>query len=255
MNLYWLFKESEQPGEPWPITNPGFPDEHLADFDLADPTQLTDRLMIAQDWGQAQELPGEPRAGFRILAHGPVDNRADERLGALGAIYDVAAQGEGPIPQANSHFDRLSRLYTSARTLSALPIKNIPDNPHTTPEGSSDPEAESGLITHPVARKLATLFNLRYAMLLTEIAHIAQTPRSIKVDGNSVRVTLANWAIYTEMRFIATLSDLLNIQPLKATKAASANLRASPPSNCPETFPPAITIAGSFISTSLTKPG
>ena len=25
MNLYWLFKESEEPGPPWPMSNPGFP--------------------------------------------------------------------------------------------------------------------------------------------------------------------------------------------------------------------------------------
>jgi len=237
MNLYWLFKESEQPGQPWPITNPGFSHEHLGDSDLANPAELTDWLMTTVDWGQAPVLSGQPMAGFRILSHGPFGTRADERLGALEAIYDVAAQGEGPIPQANSHFERLSRLYMSASALATLPCKNISDNPHTTPETTGNPELEEGLITYPVARKLATLFNLRYAMLLTEIGHVAQTPRTLKVNGEVVRKKLAQWAIHTEMHFIAALADSLNAQPLKATKTAQSDTRASAPFELPEGFP------------------
>lgn len=238
MNLYWLFKESEQPRDPWSIMNPGFPpNEHLAPSDFSDPQPLGDWLMTADDWGQPAEMPGKPMAGFRILAHGPFDTRDEERLGALGAIFDVAAQGEGPIPQANSHFDRLSRVYTAATGVAALPNKNIPDNPHTGWAGAGDPETEAGLITHPVAAKLATLFNLRYAMLLTEIAHSARTPRSLLVNGEIVRSKLTDWAISQEMHFINQLSDALNAQPLKASKTASSDLRASAPFELPASFP------------------
>jgi hypothetical protein len=238
LNLYWLFKESEAPGGPWPEPNPGFaPDEHLSASDFAEPQPLTDWLMTADDWGQDPELPGQPMAGFRILAHGPFNTRDEARMGALAAIFDVAAQGEGPIPQTNSHFERLSRLYTAARGVATLPRKNIPDNPHTKREGTGDPEAESGLITHSIAVKLATLINLRYGMLLTEIGHIARTPRTRLVNGEIVRVTLTGWAISQEMHFVNQLSDQLNIQPLKASKTTPSDLRASAPFELPAAIP------------------
>jgi Ferritin-like len=235
--LYWLFKESEQPGPPWPISNPGVPPEHVSKSDFADPRALADRLMTPQDWGVPPEQPGQPMIGLRILAHGPFGDADTERAGALGAIYDVAAQGEGPIPQMNSHFERLSRIYVAASNVASLPLKNIPDNPHTRPEGNASSEEEPGLITHPTALNLAMLLNLRYGMLLTEISHIAQTARSVVVGDDVVRQKLTDWAISTEMFFIHKLSDDLSSQPLKRTRLADSDLKAAAPFELPEILP------------------
>lgn len=235
--LYWLFKESEEPGPPWPISNPGVPQEHVANNDYSPPEELADRLMTPDDWGVPPEQPGQPTAGIRILAHGPFDTADAERKGALSAIYDIAAQGEGPVPQMNSHFERLSRIYVMASNVTSLPLKNTPDNPHTQPESNSGAEDEQGLITHPVSLTLAILLNLRYAMLLVEIWHTAQTPRSVVVAGEIVRKKLTDWAISNEMLFIHQLSDILNGQPLKKTRSADSDLRAAAPFELPETLP------------------
>jgi hypothetical protein len=235
--LYWLFKRSEQPGPPWSISNPGLPPEHVADSDFSPPEQLTDRLMTPDDWGVPPEPPGQPMSGLQILAHGPFDTADAVRNGALDAIYDVAAQGEGPIPQMNSHFERLSKLYVAASNVASLPLKNIPDNPHTQLQGNGNPEDESALITHPISLMLARLFNLRYQMLLTEIWHIAQTPRSIVIGGEVVRQKLTDWAISNEMFFIHQLSDDLNSQPLKKTRTADADPKAAAPFELPEDLP------------------
>jgi hypothetical protein len=167
---------------------------------------------------------------------GPFAAHRDQRDGALLAIYDVAAQGEGPIPQMNSHFDQLSKLYTAATNVSKLPLKNVPDNPHTDAIGAGDPETEEGLITHPLAQKLAVLLNLRYRMLLADIGHIALTPRAVTAEGVGVRQTLTDWAVHEEMFFIHQLSDALNTQPLKATRTADADMRAAAPFELPDTL-------------------
>jgi hypothetical protein len=235
--LYWLFKESEQPSGPWAIPNPHLPDEHLKDSDFADVAMLMDHIMTPEDWGVAPQQTTQPTAGIQVLAHGPFTTTADARDGALNAIYDVAAQGEGPIPQSNSHFDRLSQIYTTASTLSQIPLKNVSDNPHTSPEGRMAPENETGLITHPTARQLAALLNLRYGMLLTEIGLAARMPRSAVAAGVSIKCKLAAWAMDTDMYAIHQLSDLLNAQPLKASRTAPSDLRASPPFELPAQLP------------------
>ena len=219
------------------MSNPGFPPEHITGSDFVDPQLLSDLLMTPVDWGIAAESPGAPSAGLRILGHGPFISRAEERFGALNAIYDVAAQGEGPIPQANSHFERLSRVYLAASALTVLPVKNIADNPHTTPETPDDPETEGGLITHQVGIKFATLFNLRYEMLLTEIGHVARTRRSVVGSGDVVRRKVTEWAVSNEMYFIHQLSDQLNTQPLKASNTSGTDLRASAPFELPLKVP------------------
>jgi hypothetical protein len=154
----------------------------------------------------------------------------------LSAVYD-AARGEGPIPQANSHFERQSRVYIAASGLTALPVKKISDNPHAAPATEDNPEAEIGLITHPLAAKPATLFNLRYGRLLTEIGQAAQTRRSVVVNGEAVRSKITEWAISNEMYFLHKLSDHLNGQPLKASNTTASDLRASAPFELPLRVP------------------
>jgi hypothetical protein len=239
MYLYWIFKDSDQPGPPWPISNPGVPPEHLANSDFADVAYLTDRLMNPDDWGGrvGTDPPGQPSVGIKLLASGPFNDAGAQRQGALDAIYDIAAQGEGPLPMANSHFDRLCVIYTRASPIAPLPVKVIAENPHTTLQTNSDPETEPGLITHPIALGLAMLLNFRYAMLLAEIRQTSATPRTVIVDNQPLRQTLSGWAMDNEMGSIETLSLALTSQPLKKTRTADSDLRAAPPFEPPAELP------------------
>jgi hypothetical protein len=237
--IYWLFKASEAPGPPWNIPNPHLPPEHLSDADFADPASLTDRLMNLDDWNQELDTdpPGQPAIGPKLLAFGPYSDRAKERQGALDAIYDIMAQGEGPIPMMDSHFNRLSTIYTQASAVAKLPVLAIPKNPHGVAESGGDPEKEPGLITNPLAISVAKLLNLRYAMLLTEIQQIVVTPRSVMSGTTPLRQVISEWAIDNEMSAIGRLSLAAVNQPLKKTATAASDLRAAPPFEPPDALP------------------
>lgn len=101
---------------------------------------------------------------------------------AVAALDLIARQGEGPAepsgPSAPSHYARLRDLYREfpetdddGGDAAWVPARPLPDNPNTLAGPSPDPEVEASRITDPASLLWAQLFNLRYRMLLLDLAH------------------------------------------------------------------------------------
>ena len=199
----------------------------MVDTDFADPASFNDLLFLLKDWG--------PFESMHVLAHGPYGDLAAARNGALEAIHDVAAQGEGTVTEPNSHFDRLLGIYTAATAPGVvLPAILGVENPHTSPQI----EGDAGLITDCNALKVAWLLNLRYWMMMTEIGHAATVKRGAIIGGKNLKITLTSedWA-KKDMHVVARLSDKLIKMPLKAGASAAADPKASAPFGLPNAFP------------------
>lgn len=165
---------------------------------------------------------------------------------ARRALFDVALQGEGPVdagedpPKETSHFHRLLAIYQRLKESPGARLAlEVPVNPHTVRASEADPEEEPGLIADRGALLHARLFDIRYAMLLAEIALSVLTPRSKRVDGAPVRRTLALRAIRVEMRqAVGALSLKLVASPLKASQGGVVPPRAGAPFGLPPNLIP-----------------
>jgi|GEM_PF-4926044 len=241
--LYWLFQDSDAPQEPWTLPPLAFPSgQHLKPEDYnADAARVENMLNTADDW-RANE-------GIHVLppATPALDTPAKMADAVRRALYDVALQGEGPVgageevPKETSHYHRLLRLYRSIKEASPglVLALDVPVNPHTDRAVGTNPEQEPGLITDDAALLHARFFNLRYAMLLLEIALSVMTPRSKMVNGEAVKFRLARRAISVGMRRgVGRLSRILVTLPLKRSQGgAGPPFAAAPFALTPDLFP------------------
>ncbi len=139
------------------------------------------------DWGYTPPRggPGEPL----IITSFPELDVATVREAAVDAIRAIGAQGEGfdPAPAGTeSHFERFFDIYKRVSTLTSAGATitwPVATNPNTTSARTSpftaadevdralEAHANTGRINHPRARAWAHLFNLRYRLLLGQLAH------------------------------------------------------------------------------------
>ena len=109
-------------------------------------------------------------------------NRVVSRDSALFALRQVAQQGEALPGQAGeeSHFERFLTVYTEIKRLSKgdqmLISRPVAHNPVTHKalkgwKGQGQPRLENSYIENEVSRSWGHLFNLRYRMLLVNLAH------------------------------------------------------------------------------------
>src|SRR5262249_25704480 len=90
---------------------------------------------------------------------------------ALGAIKVIAQQGEAfdPANPADSHFQRFLDLYRLCPEDTSSFVLPVWKNPTTNPGGDA-------VIQEPTTLLWAKLFNIRYRILLAELAHIVAIP-------------------------------------------------------------------------------
>ena len=203
--------------------------EHLAE---------TDFLEGIQPFQATADLWGGRISDFQI--HVPaVTNRQE----AIAALEQIGRQGEAPLDEDEgeappdeqpSHFRRFFEIYQDfekkrGQDADWTPTYNIPTNPHTRQSvgGPSVP----GAITHETARAWAQLFNLRYRLILSFIAHHLLVNGSEEQEA-AKRGFLARQAIGI-MFELSGITDLLVTLPL--TNAASEQ-RAGPPFELPYTL-------------------
>jgi hypothetical protein len=207
----------------------------LTDADLR-PLTAVDRQAAPFDW-----------LGFGGLVVRAVSTRAE----AVAALQAVGEQGEGPDeppPGEPSHFHRFLTIYRefpeteSAAEPDWIPTKSIPTNPTTSPAVATNPFIERNRITHPVTRLWAQLFNVRYRMVLVDLAHALQLSGPLTDDqGNpTVRGSLRDWA-FVEMRGqvvsgMKGLAGTLVSRPAKATPAPGDPVFAAAPFELPYTL-------------------
>jgi hypothetical protein len=205
---------------------------------FADQTRLADSDLRPDTADTLQARPDEWLA-FSGLIVRAVRTRAE----AVAALRAIGEQGEGsqntsPLA-APSHFDRFLQIYTSFPEDAAWhPAWPVPVGPNTMPVPSTDPAAEAGRITHPVALLWAHLFNVRYRMLLVDLAHVLSLPGPLLDNGvPTLRGHLRDWALQ-EMRGrskggLKGIAKKLTGLPLKEEDGPA---RAAPPFELPYTL-------------------
>jgi hypothetical protein len=237
--LYWLFQESDERVCPWrlPEDIPFPADRHLDPGDYADPGILADRINQSEEWEGDQNIRVLPD-----LLQSPITNPQEIADAARHAIFDVAVQGEGPSdtkddfspcpPPAQievSHYRRLLTIYEQLKAIEAAggaaPVRSVP----------TDPQVSQ--ITDPVANRLARAMDLRYALLMLEIAIAVFSRRSLTVGNGSVLGEVARFALGDMRRAVRRMGTHLVTLPrnLGGTVAGGA---AAPPFTIPaEPFP------------------
>jgi hypothetical protein len=177
-------------------------------------------------WG-AEESFDPPLSGIRVFTiRGGSAGERKSRLQRIVAF--IGEQGESPtIPETvDSHFERFARIFReldgAGRFDPALPLV---DNPNTT----SDPQAGDilspaevlreqelapGRIRDDITRLWAKLFNVRYRVLLTALAHsCASGPLVHPQTSEFARDVLRQWA-FEEMFTIPDLANMLSARPV-----------------------------------------
>jgi hypothetical protein len=202
--------------------------DKLADGDLR-PATATELQAAPDDW-----FGGPP------LLVSAVASRAE----AVDALRAIGAQGEGlatpPAGAPPSHFDHFFRIY-SAFPDPGTPSPTLPvaSNPNTLRDQSDDADLEQGRITHPTTRLWAHLCNVRYRMLLLDLAHALRLP-GLMEDPDSGAPTnrghLRDWT-FNEMRLgVGGIARLLTLLPLKQAPSVEDPSNAGAPFELPYTL-------------------
>ncbi len=155
--------------------------------------------------------PKSPLVPEVLEAHVMVD-RVATRGQAILAIQALSQQGEGPglfekDTGALSHFDRFLRIYQEFVDIKGKwePARRIAVNPTTRPD--LDPEAND-YISAPLARAWASLFNVRYRILLKYLAHTFQLARVTPVGEPNLRAMVMH-RVFAEMYNLKTIAGVL----------------------------------------------
>ncbi|WP_437590717.1 ferritin-like domain-containing protein [Sorangium sp. So ce1000] len=173
-----------------------------------------------QDFNQETEaaLDGTPDVLVKPLA---------SRDDAVAALQAIAEQGEAPETSDDdaypSHFKRFLTIYEEFKATGAgerwIPTRKVPINPTTAKDLDDDsgPSASAPactLITDPEAVLWAHLFNLRYRMLLVDVAHAFTLAGALTHEGElTARGTVIN-ATFGEMHNLRSIADILVRTPL-----------------------------------------
>lgn len=176
--------------------------------------------------GESSNVPGVPAPDLLVL-------EVSSRDTALSALNEIGEQGESPTPLSSedptdagehSHFVRFLTIY---RALSKL-------DPAVRGAVSRDiqanPTADS--IHEPGARSWAHLFNLRYRMLLVNLAHAFELPEATaNGSASNARGALINrtFAEMYNLRAIAGTLVELHVEP-------DGHTHAGPPFEMPYTL-------------------
>ena len=154
------------------------------------------------------------------------------RTEAIAALTDVAGQGEAPHLTAGnqepSHFDRFLEIYQEFEQVDGWsPTLHVPANPTAgdVVDGQAAIEAEP-------ARTWAHLFNVRYRMLLSYLAHTYRLAPSGRPDEPNLRGTVIHRA-FGEMYNLKTIAGVLVTLPLTNGRNPK---RAAPPFEMPYTL-------------------
>lgn len=220
---------------------------------FADATKLADSDFRPDTAPSQPSSPSQSQASpedWHSSADSPLLVRAiGSRHDAVEALQDIGAQGEGwanpPAgPPAPSHFDRFLGIYkafpepvTPGGQVTWVPAQSVPVNPNTLHQPSEDAAAELGRITDPTTRLWANLFNVRYRMLLTNLAHALHLSGPLKdQNGLTNRGHLCEWAFAEMSSGIAPIAKHLMTLPLKEVPDPAGPAQAGPPFEMPYTL-------------------
>ncbi len=155
---------------------------------------------------------------------------ASNRKSAIGAIDQIAVQGEGstvPAELNRSHFGKFLSVYRDFPDDGAWsPARPIATNPTTNPRVEDRSRRIGGR-----ALPWAQLFNLRYRMLLAYAEHAFLIEKQTEDHSHSPRGLLISWT-FKEMYNLRSLSEILMTLPLDN----GLSTMAGPPFEMPYTL-------------------
>lgn len=199
-------------------------EQHLRDEDFLTDTEA--RQANPDDWG------GDAQVFVRV-----VRNRQE----ALNALREIAVQGEGLPPgqgaATDSHFRRFKDIFDLfPRHEEWRPARSVGINP-SLPQAGTAPTTNT--ITNVRSRRWAQLFDIRYAILLTSLAHFLESEGLLYSDAGETkgdrtpRGYLHIWT-FDEMRRIHKVGSKLSQLPRLEDTAHRA--RAGAPFTLPATL-------------------
>jgi rubrerythrin len=208
---------------------------------LSDPDKIPDAMFHPETY-PFQASWDEWGRGYAAGARGSTSKtapdvlvlRASSRTEAVAALAAVAEQGEAvtfiAADSEDSHFSRFLAVYRAFSKISAgvgvLPLAKDPRAPGI---GAGSGGA---VVEHPEARLWAALFNLRYRMLLSYLAHAFRlSDDPAQTIGPGRRGQVVN-RIFGEMYHLKSIAGLLVQLPLKD----DPGVRAGPPFQMPYTL-------------------
>ena len=154
------------------------------------------------------------------------------RTEAIAGLKAIAGQGEaphlrGPREKGPSHFDRFVEVYQAFEQVGDWqPVRAVPVNPTT----RDRQDGGSGTyIASDSSRGWASLFNVRYRMLLAYLAHTYRLPRQ---DGSPGARGAMLQRVFAEMFNVKAIAETLVRLPLDDPAAPE---RAGPPFEMPYT--------------------
>jgi hypothetical protein len=172
----------------------------------------------------SEPTPAYPNLLARRHAHVQVD-RAATRAQAVKALRALAAQGEAQHLKHDetgepSHFERFTEIYKEFKDLtesdpSFKPTHPVPYNPTTRSDFAKLKPNASAPITYisthndeVAAHYVAQLFNQRYRLLLTYLAHTFRLARTEPVNQPGLRGMVMH-RVFGEMYNLKTIAGLL----------------------------------------------
>ncbi|MGB3182685.1 MAG: ferritin-like domain-containing protein [Cyclobacteriaceae bacterium] len=222
---------------------------------IKDPELIPDDVFLANtypcqakfdEWGRG--YTGGARGNVRVdktdaslkgtpdVLVAPVMSRTD----AIAALTEIAEQGEATTidEEGNvSHFERFLIIYKEWRKIpekELRPTRNMPTNPYVSdqlinpdqsPSEGLISDTANTLITDPVAADWASLFNIRYRMLLAFLAHSFLLDDGFNNSGAyAPRGTIVN-ATFGEMYNLRSIANVLVNTPI----AEGSDMVAGPP--------------------------
>ncbi len=203
------------------------------------------------DWGRGYQAPpaqpdGSTPKGAAHTSH-IIIARMGTRTEALEGLKAIAGQGEAPqfsTPKEQredpdhddssqttaglSHFERFARIFVELSAVKTWkPARRVPVNP-TTMKRQFCRYSETP-ITNVASRIWASLFNLRYRILLTYLSHTYRLARGSDPASSDLRAAVMH-RIYGEMYNIKAIAGILVRMPLGNPKKPE---RAGPPFQMP----------------------
>jgi hypothetical protein len=181
-------------------------------------------------------------------------NPVATRTQAVEALTQLAVQGEGPLfnttSTEDSHFKRLMEIFQGFEQLEKKsgvnkwsPSLNLAINPtmikrHDNDPTRKKPDQRKTYISCKQSRTWATLFNIRYRMLMASLVHTFRLARITRHNEPSLRAVMMH-RVFGEMYNLKAIARMLVEMPMK-DGPIEGQKRVGPPFEAPadHTFPP-----------------
>lgn len=209
--------------------------EHLTteqDFSIASVTQQAKPEQWNRGYTSDERTVTINGKAHKMIASNVLVETAMTRWECVQAIQAVAEQGENAnedtlYSDETTHFNRFLKIFNYWERHEGTdfnPSKNIATNPYVPTNADQSSLIDYTKIEDPLTQKWASLFNLRYNLLLTYIEHSFHIKTNCPNPSSSFKGLVINNS-FAEMYNLKALSSVLTGLKMNAT----SNLLAGPP--------------------------